>query len=77
MITQHKVCRKDNTKGGGRIVFFFRDITTELKKVVWPSKREVTYLTIVAIVVSTITGIALGAIDLAFTNLVKDFFLSS
>jgi preprotein translocase subunit SecE len=63
------------TKQGFSITKFFGDITAELKKVVWLSRREVVYLTVVVLIVAAIAGAVLGALDLGFTNLVDKFFL--
>jgi preprotein translocase SecE subunit len=54
---------------------FFGDITAELKKVVWLSPREAAYLTGVVIILTVIAGVALGFIDMGFTNLVNNVFL--
>ena len=42
------------------------DIINELKKVTWPSRQEVGYLSFVVIVVSLIIGTILGIADLGF-----------
>ena len=62
-------------KGGFSITRFFGDITAELKKVVWLSRREAAYLTGVVIIVTVIAGLVLGFLDLGFTNLVNNIFL--
>lgn len=51
------------------------EVVTELKKVVWLSRREVMYLTALVLVVSVSAGIVLGAIDYGFTGLVEQVFL--
>ena len=63
------------TKRGFSILRFFGDITAELKKVVWLSRREAAYLTGVVIIVTIIAGVVLGFIDMGFTNLVNNIFL--
>ena len=50
---------------------FFGDVVAELRKVVWPSQEEATRLTIMVLVISISIGIALGAIDFAFSNLIQ------
>jgi len=50
-------------------------IIGELRKVVWLSKREATYLTALVLIVSITIGIFLGAIDYGFTSLVDKLFL--
>ncbi len=44
-------------------------IVGELRKVVWPSRRETLRLTLVVIVVCVIVGAILGVLDFGFTNL--------
>ena len=48
----------------------FGDIISELKKVVWLTRREVIYLTILVLIVSAAVGLLLGAFDWGFTRLV-------
>jgi preprotein translocase subunit SecE len=62
-------------KKGFSIRRFFGDITAELKKVVWLSRRETAYLTGVVIVVTVIAGVILGFLDMGFTNLVNNVLL--
>jgi preprotein translocase subunit SecE len=50
---------------------FFGDITGELKKVTWLSRREVAYLTGVVIIMTVIAGAALGFIDLGFSKIIS------
>lgn len=50
---------------------FLREVTDELKKVVWPTRSEVTRLTGVVIVVSLIVGVFLGGIDFLLTKLME------
>lgn len=54
---------------------FFGDILSELKKVVWPSRKEVTNLTVMVIIVCLIVGIILGALDYGFYEVINRFFL--
>lgn len=52
---------------GPRInVRFFQDTWSELKKVVWPSRKQATNLTMIVIAVSAAVGVILGAIDYVF-----------
>lgn len=50
-------------KGIGK---FFRDTASEMKKVVWPSKKQIINNTIVVIVVVIISAIVVLALDLLF-----------
>jgi len=54
---------------------FVGEIITELKKVVWLTRREIIYLTFLVLVVSIAFGIVLGIIDYGFANLVNKAFL--
>lgn len=50
---------------------FLKEVIDELKKVVWPTRSEVTRLTGVVIVVSLIVGIFLGGIDFLLTKILE------
>lgn len=56
-------------------VTFFSDVMAELKKVVWPSRRDLRNLTTIVVIVSVAVGLLLGAIDLGFFHLVNGVFL--
>jgi len=49
------------------------EIITELKKVVWLSRREVLYLSTLVLIISVAAGLILGAIDFGFSALVEVF----
>ena len=51
------------------------DIISELRKVTWPSRQDVGYLSFVVIVVSLIIGAILGAADLGFGWFVEQTIL--
>ena len=46
-----------------RIIQFFKDSYAELKKVVWPSRDEVTSSTKIVLVSVALFAIALGVVD--------------
>jgi len=54
---------------------FVNETITELKKVVWLSRREILYLTALVLVVTIVVGLVLGVIDFGFSQLVNAFFL--
>ena len=56
---------------------FIGDTIAELKKVVWLSKREAAYLTVLVLIVSLSAGIVLGAVDYGFSQLFDRIFFSS
>ena len=54
---------KKKVKGSNRIAKWFREMRSELKKVVWPTGKQVLNNTIVACVVMIVAGIVLWAFD--------------
>lgn len=47
---------------------FVKESLDELKKVTWPTRTEITRLTISVIVISAFVGIFLGGVDLILTK---------
>ena len=54
---------------------FISETIAELKKVVWLSRREVTYVTALVLIISITVAIVLGIIDYVFTRLINNVFL--
>ncbi len=54
---------------------FVGEIISELKKVVWLSRREAAYLTVLVLIVAVTAGLVLGAFDYAFSRLVDMLLL--
>lgn len=54
---------------------FIRDIIDELKKVVWPTRRELFRLTLMVIVICVAVGLFLGLLDFGFSELFTKVFL--
>ena len=50
---------------------FVGETISELRKVVWPTRQETTYLTTIVIVVTAAVALALYLIDLGFSNLMN------
>lgn len=68
--------RQVSTKGQGSQRFkFVGETISELRKVVWPTRQEATYLTTLVIVVTVVVAIALWAMDLGFTELMNVILL--
>ena len=63
------------TKRSGSRFRFISETIAELKKVVWLTRREATYLTVLVLIVAISVGLVLGAIDYGFTNLVDKLFI--
>ena len=51
------------------IISFIGQTKEELRKVTWPTKKEVVRLTMVVIISSVIVGLYLGGMDYIFTRL--------
>ena len=62
---------------GGFLVGFVREVVSELRKVVWPTREEATRLTIMVLAVSITIGVALGLIDIGFADIIESFFSPS
>ncbi len=62
-------------KKGFSLTGYVNEIIIELKKVVWLTRRETAYLTVMVIIVTIITGVILGGLDYAFTQLVGKVFI--
>jgi preprotein translocase subunit SecE len=62
--------RKDRAKGGvfSRLALFIRQIVVELRKVIWPTRKElIAYTTVVIVFVLVMAGIIAG-LDYVFTR---------
>jgi preprotein translocase SecE subunit len=59
---------------GFRLAGYVSEIVNELRKVVWLTRRETAYLTILVLIVTIIAGIVLGALDFGFSQLVDKIF---
>ncbi|MCD7784219.1 MAG: preprotein translocase subunit SecE [Oscillospiraceae bacterium] len=62
---------KKKVKKPNRIVKFVRDLISEVKKVVWPSRKQVLNNTGVVLAVCVICGAALFAVDSIFGLLLQ------
>lgn len=50
---------------------FWREVVSEMKKVSWPSRNEVTYTTIIVIIAVFFFALYLFAADIFFTYLIR------
>jgi preprotein translocase SecE subunit len=60
---------------GNRFAKFFTGIWYEMKKVIWLSRREAAYLTMLVLIVSIAAGIVLGAFDYGFSQLANKILI--
>ena len=59
-------------RGQGKQRFsFIGETISELRKVVWPTRQEATYLTTIVIVVTVAVAITLWVIDVGFSELMN------
>ena len=56
-----------------RAVGFVREVRSELRKVVWPTRQETINLTLIVIGVSAAVGLFLGLVDFTFQQLFQAF----
>lgn len=54
---------------GRNPVEYVKEAKVELKKVIWPTRKEVVKMTILILIVSTAVGAFIGGLDYGFTNL--------
>ena len=55
-----------NAKKQNRIVKFFKELKSEMKKVVWPSRKQVANNTLIVIAVVVIVGVVIAIFDTIF-----------
>ena len=60
---------------GNRFTRFFTGIMGELRKVVWLSRREVAYLTMLVLIVAIAAAVVLGAFDYGFSTAIDKLLL--
>ncbi len=70
-MTHHTTTRRSGLK----LFNYIGEIINELKKVVWLTRREAAYLTVLVLIVSIGAGIFLGALDYGFTDLIDKVLL--
>jgi len=64
-IAAGKTSSKKKVKGSNRIARWFREMRSELKKVVWPTPKQIANNTLVSLTVMTVSAIAIWLLDLA------------
>jgi preprotein translocase subunit SecE len=68
--------RQVSTKGQGKQRFkFVGETVAELRKVVWPTRQEATYLTTMVLVITVAVAITLWVVDLGFSELMNVILL--
>jgi preprotein translocase subunit SecE len=52
---------------------FLRESKAELKKVTWPTRKQVWYSTLVVVLLTAVLGVYLGFVDFALTAILSRF----
>jgi preprotein translocase subunit SecE len=68
--TSKKQVTKDKKRSGG-VKKYFRGVVSELKKVTWPTRKELTTTTMVVLVFILIFSVVVGVIDLGLGKLLE------
>ncbi len=58
-----------------KITKFLKEVKVELKKVVWPTRKQAINLTLIVIVVTLIVAAFIGALDYSFSKLMELFIV--
>jgi preprotein translocase subunit SecE len=58
----------------GKIVKFLKEVRAELKKVTWPTRRELIGSTIVTVVVTLIVSVFIGIVDRLLSLATRSIF---
>lgn len=56
---------------GSKITEYFQEIKTELKHVIWPSRSQTLYYTLIVIVLSVVISYYLGIFDFIFSQVLQ------
>jgi preprotein translocase subunit SecE len=67
--TPEKDKGKEKEKKESRIIRYFKEVRAEIRKVVWPSRKTTTNLTLIVLGVTAAMSAALGFIDWVFAKL--------
>lgn len=63
--------KKEKKKRKNRVAKWFREMKSELKKVVWPTPKQVMQQTSIVLVIMVISAIAVYVVDMAGAYIVK------
>ncbi len=57
---------KENKKGKSRFGRFFKEVKSEIKKIVWPAKHQVIKNTLIVLAAVVVIGVVIWVLDLIF-----------
>ncbi|MFA5791695.1 MAG: preprotein translocase subunit SecE [Candidatus Paceibacterota bacterium] len=58
-----------------KITEYFKETKTELKHVIWPSKKQTTYFTLIVIILSVVISYYLGIFDFIFSQILQKIII--
>ena len=58
---------------GARIARWFRETKSELKKVVWPTRKQLVNNTAIVLVAVVVVGVVISGLDAAFLTVIHRF----
>ena len=64
-----------STKSGKMFARFVMDARAEMRKVVWPSRQEMTQMTVIVIIVVALAALILWAVDGLFSYVIKNLIM--
>lgn len=56
------------------VVQFFREVRTELAKVIWPTREDTVKLTLLVVTVSVMVGLFIGGLDILLIRVTGAIF---
>lgn len=65
---------KQKKKSGKKFSQFFKDLKSEVKKIVWPSKKQVKNNTAVVLAFMAMVGVFIWVLDWIFTTIIRLVF---
>lgn len=68
---ESKAAKKSQVKKPNKVVKYFKDLKSEFKKVVWPSKKTVINNTGAVLATMVVSGTAIVILDAAFAALLR------
>ncbi len=66
-----KTSDKSKKKKHNRVAKWFKDLKSEFKKVVWPTKKQVLNNTFVVLITMIVSSVFVGALDFGLLKLFK------
>ena len=73
---QKKLAKKKNKKQKRSPARFFKDVWGEVKKVTWPTKKDLFKTTFAVIIFIAIFTVIVGLMDLGFGTLFRNFLMA-